>query len=107
MEFREMKPRTTKHNPDARKEWNVMVGNWWAGKIRWDLEENQYVYAYEYDDSWVSFTADELLQIAHFVRQSNDTEGVTCTCPEGPKLGRRKTWAKPRCGKCHLYPKGA
>lgn len=28
-----------------------------------------------------------------------------CTCPEGPKLGKRTKWVKPRCGRCHLFPK--
>jgi hypothetical protein len=26
-----------------------------------------------------------------------------CTCLEGPKLGKREYWAKPRCGQCHLF----
>lgn len=26
-----------------------------------------------------------------------------CTCPEGPKLGKRQDWVKPRCGRCYLF----
>lgn len=26
-----------------------------------------------------------------------------CHCKGGPKLGKRIDWAKPRCGKCHLF----
>lgn len=26
-----------------------------------------------------------------------------CKCPEGPVLGKRTNWAKPRCGRCRLF----
>lgn len=27
----------------------------------------------------------------------------TCSCPEGPELGRREGWAHPRCARCLLF----
>jgi hypothetical protein len=26
-----------------------------------------------------------------------------CICKEGPKLGERTKWAKPRCGRCYKF----